>query len=93
MYLISDKGALDKYNVISKFFQIKWPTDFYTIRSVGMDNNPMLSFMFRIDFIYFFFFKSTSINIQYSGLLDTLKMMLFTIYLKMKTHWQNEMKI
>ena len=42
----------------------------------------------------FFFSKSTSINTQYSCLWDTLKMMLFTKYLiKMKTHWQNQLKI
>ena len=37
------KGALDKYNIILQlFFQKSW--DFYTIRSVGMGNDCMLSF-------------------------------------------------
>ena len=39
-----------------------------------------------------YFSKSTSINIQHSSLLDTLKMMLFTKYL-MKMHWHNKLKI
>ena len=40
------KGNLDKYtNIIPNFFQKKsW--DFYTIRSVGMGKDCMLSFMF-----------------------------------------------
>ena len=37
------KGALDKYNIIStNFFQKSW--EFYTIGSVGMGNDCMLSF-------------------------------------------------
>ena len=39
------KGALDKCNIISNFFfQKGW--DFYTIRSVCMGNDCMLSFTF-----------------------------------------------
>ena len=39
------KGALDKYNIIPKLFSKKsW--DFYTIRSIGMINDCMLSFTF-----------------------------------------------
>ena len=37
------KGALDKYNIIPPtFFQKSW--EFYTIGSVGMGNDCMLSF-------------------------------------------------
>ena len=36
---------MDKYNIIPHFFlQKSW--DFYTIRSVGMSNDCMLSFIF-----------------------------------------------
>ena len=39
------KEALDKYNVIPQLLPKKsW--DFHTIRSVGMGNDRMLSFMF-----------------------------------------------
>ena len=39
------KGALDKYNIIPIFLpQKSW--DFYTIRSFGMSNDCILSFMF-----------------------------------------------
>ena len=39
------KGALDKCNIIPNFFQKK-VVFFYTIRSVGMGNDCMLSFTF-----------------------------------------------
>ena len=64
--------------------------DFCTIRSVGIDNDYILSFTFYSRLTYFwrnmnissifYFSKSTSINTQYSSLWDTLKMMLFTKY-------------
>ena len=38
------KEALDKYNIIPNFSPKSW--DFYTVRSVGMDSDCMLSFMF-----------------------------------------------
>ena len=42
---VTFKRALDKYNIIPKLFPKKsW--DFYTIRSVGMSNDCMLSFTF-----------------------------------------------
>ena len=44
------KRALDKYNIIPQLFPKKvW--DFYTIRSVGMGNDNMLSFTFQIDLL------------------------------------------
>ena len=42
---ITVKGALDKYIIIPQlFFGKSW--DFYTIKSVGMGNDCMLSFTF-----------------------------------------------
>ena len=39
------KRAMDKYNIIPQLFSKKsW--DLYTIKSVGMGNDCMLSFMF-----------------------------------------------
>ena len=44
------KGALDKYNIIPQLFSEKsW--DFYTIGSVGMGNDCMLSSTFQIDLL------------------------------------------
>ena len=44
------KGTLDKCNIIPNFFPKKrW--DFYTIRSVSMGNDCMLSFTFQIDLL------------------------------------------
>ena len=44
------KGALDKYNIIPELFPKKsW--DFYTIRSVGIGNDYILSLMFQIDLL------------------------------------------
>ena len=44
------KGALDKYNIIPNFFPKKsW--DFYTIRSVGIGKDCMLSLTFQIDLL------------------------------------------
>ena len=48
-YIYEVKGALDKYNISPNFFQKSW--DFYTNRSVGMGDDCMLSFMFKL--IYF----------------------------------------
>ena len=58
------KGALDKYNIIPQPF-LKKVGIFYTIKSVGMGNDRMLSFTFKIDlllkkyeyFWHFLFFK------------------------------------
>ena len=44
------KGALDKYNIIPQLFPKK-SRDFYTIRSVCMGKDCMLSFMFQIDLL------------------------------------------
>ena len=41
---ITIKGALDKYNMNPQLPKKSW--DFYTIRSVGMGNDRMLSFTF-----------------------------------------------
>ena len=43
------KGALDKYNIIPNFFPKKF--GFFTIRSVGMGNDCMLSFTFKNDLL------------------------------------------
>ena len=41
-YITVLKGALDKYNIIPTFYKKK----FYTIRSVGMGHDWMLSYTF-----------------------------------------------
>ena len=47
---VPNKGALDKYNIIPlNYFQKSW--DFYTLRSVGMNNECMLSFVLLIDLL------------------------------------------
>ena len=80
LYLKAFKGALDKYNIIAQLFPKKsW--DFYTIRSVDMGNDYMLSLTYFWRNMNIsstsYFSKSTSKNTQYSSLWDTLKMMLF----------------
>ena len=50
MTLYDTKEALDMYNIIPQlFFQKSW--DFYTIRSVGMGNDCILSFTFQTDLL------------------------------------------
>ena len=85
------KGHWTSITSSPTFFLKSW--DFYTISSVGMGKDWMLSFTFykKCRLIYFwrnmnissmfYFSKSTSINTQYSSLWDTLKKMLFTKYL------------
>ena len=59
IYIYTVKGALDKFNIIPQFFPKKFgflyhyppiffkkSLDLYTIRSVGMGNDCMLSFIF-----------------------------------------------
>ena len=82
-------GALDKYNIIPKLFPKKgW--DFYIslevlawVMTACRVLSSRLTYFWRNMNIssIFYFSKSTSINTQYSSLLDTLKMMLFTKYL------------
>ena len=75
------------------FFFSKKFRFFFTKRSVGIGNDCMLIFtgssahlLRNIDICSnFYFFKSTSINTQHSGLWDTLGIML--------THWPNRLKI
>ena len=45
------KGALDKHNIIPQLFQKKKNWDYHTIGSVGMGNDPMLSFTFWSDLL------------------------------------------
>ena len=87
-FKLTFKGALDKFNIIPNFFPKKvgifiplevlaWvKTAFQVLRS-------RLTYFWRNMNIcsIFYFSKSTSINTQYSSLLGTLKMMLFTKYL------------
>ena len=100
---VTFKGALDKYNIIPQLFSenvgifiplevLAWVMTVYQVlrsrstsfgRCTGMNISGI-----------FYFSKSTSINTQYSSLWDTLKMMLINkIPHKMKTHWQNQLKI
>ena len=69
-------------------------------RSVGIGNECMPSLCSRLTYFWtdvqklLYFPKLTSINTQYSSLWDTLEIMLFTKYPhKMKTHWQNQLKM
>ena len=45
LHIVTFKGALGKYNIILQLFPKKVGI-FYTIRSVGMGNDCMLSFTF-----------------------------------------------
>ena len=94
------KGALDKYNIILQLFPAKGGI----FISLEVWAWVMIAcWVWRSRLIYFrrnmnissilYFSKSTSINAQYSSLWDTLQIMLFTKYLKMKMHWQNQLKI
>ena len=68
------------------FFPKSW--DFCTIRSIDMGNDCMLSFTFYIDLLlkkyeysYHFSIFQSWLNTQYSGLWDTLEMLIFKKYL------------
>ena len=82
------KGALDKFNIIPNFFPKKVgifiPLEVLAwVKTTCQVLRSRLTYSWRNMNIcsIFYFSKSTSINTQYSSLLGTLKMMLFTKYL------------
>ena len=82
------KGALDKFNIIPQLFPKKVQI-FIPLEVLAWVINACWVLRSKLTYIwrnmnissFFYFLKSTSINTQYSGLWDTLEMMLFTKYL------------
>ena len=97
------KGALDKFNIICipKLFPkkvgifIPFKVLAWVMIACWVLPSRLTYFWRNLNtFSIFYFSKSTLINAHYSSLWDTLKMMLFTKKPhKMKTHWQNQLKI
>ena len=82
------KGTLDKYNIILQLFEkkivifIPLAVLTWVMTACWVLRSGLIYFWRNVNiFSIFYFSKSTSINTQYSGLWDTLKMTLFTKYL------------
>ena len=81
------KGALDKYYIILQLSPKSW--DFillevlaWVMTACWILHSSLIYFWRNMHISSIFYFsKSTSINIQYSSLWDTLKMMLFIKYI------------
>ena len=75
------KGALDKYNIIPQLFCTPLEVFAWVMTACWVLRSRLTFFWRNINISSIFYFaKLTSINTQYSGLWDTLKMMLFTKY-------------
>ena len=95
------KGALDNLNIIPQLFPKKVgifiPLEVlaWVMTACLVLHSRLIYFVRSMNISSIFYFaKSPSINTQNTSLWDTLQMMLFMKYLvKMKTHWQNRLKI
>ena len=98
------KRALDKYNIIPNFFKEKERerASFKPLEVLALVMTACWFFSSSLTYFWrnsnssstFYFSKLTTIDTQYSGLWDTLEMMLFTIYcIKWKCIDRNSWKV